>query len=97
MLEFLFHLLPLFFLVVLLLSGFHGSLGMSDVRGALLVSGAALDVRGIEEPDVPVLVLKELCLHLQDLILIDLLNVMSHLVTLLESEMLIVMLGTTFK
>ena len=70
---------------------------MSQIRAALLVSRAALDVGSIVEPDVAVIVLEELRLHLQYLVLIHLLHVVSHLVALLQREMLVVLLRPTFK
>ena len=70
---------------------------MSQVRAAFLVSRSTLDVRRIEEPDIAVFVLKELRLHLQYLVLVHLLHVVSHLVALLQGKMLVVLLGSALK
>ena len=98
LLQLLFHLLSFFLVVELLLGGIHSCRRLlSQVRAAFLVSRPPLDVGSIEEPDVAVLVLEELRLHLQDLVLIHLLHVVSHLVALLQGEMLVVLLGPALK
>ena len=97
-LQLLLHLLSFFLFVELLLGGINSCRRLlSQVRAALLVSRSTLDVGSIVEPYVAVLVLEELRLHLQDLILVHLLHVVSHLVALLQREMLVVLLRAAFK
>ena len=94
LLQLLFHLLAFLLVVELLLGGIYSCRRLlSQVRAALLVSRSPLDVGRIEEPDVAVLVLEELGLHLQDLVLIHLLHEVSHLVALLQGEVFVVLLG----
>ena len=97
-LEFLLHLLTLFVLIIFLFGSLnHSSRLLGEVAAALFVSRSPLDVRGVEKPDVAILILQEFCFHLQDLILVDFLHVVRHFVALFKCKVLIILLGATFK
>lgn len=56
-----------------------------------------MDVGGVEEPNVAIIVFQELRFHLEDLLVVDFLNVVSDLVALLLSIHLIIFCGSTLQ
>lgn len=96
------HVLSFLVFVVFLLCclQIHGVLLLESIRvasGVSLDTGSTLDVGGIEEPNVSVLILQEFCLHLKDLILIHFLDVVRKFVALLDSKVFIVLLCARLK
>lgn len=92
--DFLFELVLLLHLESLCLSRFNTK---SDDLRAAFVARAYLDVRGVVEPDIAILVLEKLGLHLQDLLLVNLLEVVRNLQTLLQRVGIVILWGVAFQ
>lgn len=92
--DFLFKLVLLLHLESLCLSGFDAD--SDDLRTAF-IARAYLDVRGVVEPDIAILVLEKLGLHLQDLLLVNLLEVVRNLQALLQRIGIVIFWGVVFQ